>query len=231
LLMLPMWFLSSALMNALLQWMPWAEASMKDSMDVLAQSPLWLLVLAVGLQPAVAEELVFRGLIGRGLIARWGVVPGMLATSILFGVMHLHPVQGLGVIPLGLAMHYAYYTTRSLWAPMTLHSLNNLLSVVVLKYRGGSPGDALVETNSDVPILLLVVSIAMVLTIAVLLWKTRVQYVLQDGSVWNPGHATTEAPRQEDNATAVRQRMSPLLLAITTIIALGFTAAAWQLAT
>src|SRR5436190_13019207 len=185
LLMPPMWLLSSALMNVLVQWMPWAEASLKESIDVMVQFPLWLLMLVVGLQPAVAEELVFRGLIGRGLIARWGLVPGMLATSILFGVMHMHPVQGLAVIPLGFAMHYAYYTTRSIWAPMTLHSLNNLLSVVLLKYRAGSPGDALAETDSDVPIPLLIVSLAMVLAISIWLWKTRVQYVLQDGSVWN----------------------------------------------
>lgn len=231
LLMLPMWFLSSALMNALLQWMPWAEASLKDSMDVLAQSPLWLLALVVGLQPAVAEELVFRGLIGRGLIARWGLVPGILVTSILFGVMHLHPVQGISVIPLGLAMHYAYYTTRSFWAPMTLHSLNNLLSVVLIKYRSGTPGDAAVETDSGLPIPLLVVSAATVLAICAMLWKTRVHYVLRDGSVWNPGYATTEAPRPEDDAIAMRQRTSPLLLAVTTIVSLGVVAAAWQLAT
>src|SRR5579872_519937 len=101
LLMPPMWLLSSSLQNALLQWMPWAETGMKDLQDTFAQAPLWLGVLVIGLQPAVAEELVFRGLIGRGLVARWGLIPGMLVTSILFGVMHLHPVQAIAVIPLG----------------------------------------------------------------------------------------------------------------------------------
>jgi len=39
----------------------------------------------------------------------------MLITSVLFGIMHVNPAQAIGVMPLGLAMHFVYLTTRSFW--------------------------------------------------------------------------------------------------------------------
>ncbi|MEZ6066566.1 MAG: hypothetical protein R3B90_12860 [Planctomycetaceae bacterium] len=35
-------------------------------------TPYPVLLVAIALGPAIGEELVFRGLIGRGLIHRWG---------------------------------------------------------------------------------------------------------------------------------------------------------------
>ena len=71
----------------------------------------------------------------------------------------------------------------------------------------------------------------MVTTIATLLWQTRVQYVLRDGSVWNPGYISTEAPLPEFNAVAMRPSARPLLLAASLIISLGFAAAVWLFVT
>ncbi|HEY2249824.1 MAG TPA: CPBP family intramembrane glutamic endopeptidase [Planctomycetaceae bacterium] len=231
LLMPPMWLLSSSLINVLLKWMPWAEDSMKGMLESFAEAPLWLGVLVIGMGPALAEELVFRGLIGRGLVARWGLVPGMLITSILFGVMHVHPVQAMGVIPLGLAMHFAYFTTRSFWAPMTLHLLNNSLSVLWVKLgMEGTRLDKLVEANSDLPLPIFAAAVAMVITIALLLWQTRVRYVLPDGSDWNPGYISTEVPPAEVNAIAAHQKARSLLVAGSVLSTLGFAAALWTFA-
>ena len=188
LLMTPLWILCAALQNAMFQWMPGSQDDLQGLMESLSQAPLWLLVIVMGLGPAVGEELVFRGLIGRGLVARRGLASGMVVTSVLFGVMHTNPAQAIGVMPLGLAMHFVYYTTRSFWAPVTLHLLNNSFSVILLKHRANSQIDTLVETEAGLPIYLLLFSAAMVAAIAMLLWQTRVQYVLRDGSLWDPGY-------------------------------------------
>ena len=68
--------------------------------------PLMLLLIAVA--PAICEELIFRGLIGRGLIARQGLFRGVVITSLLFAAVHMHPAHAFGVIPLGIAMHVIY---------------------------------------------------------------------------------------------------------------------------
>jgi TRAP-type C4-dicarboxylate transport system permease small subunit len=155
----------------------------------------------------------------------------MLVTSVLFGVMHINPAQAIGVMPLGLAMHFVYFTTRSFWAPMTLHFFNNALSVILLKHSGNLPVDKLVETNSatSLPVPLLLISLSMVAAIGILLWQTRVQYVLPDGTLWNPGYTSTEAPPQEVNAVTTRQKARRLLVAASLFNTLGFMAAVWQL--
>ncbi len=65
------------------------------------------LIVAFAVAPALGEELVFRGVIGRGLIARWGLPAGVLITSVMFAAIHVHPAHVVGVIPVGIAMHFA----------------------------------------------------------------------------------------------------------------------------
>jgi membrane protease YdiL (CAAX protease family) len=232
LLMPPLVVLCSALQAAIFRWFPGTRVQMEDLMTTLAQAPLSVLVLMVGLGPALAEEVLFRGLIGRGLLARYGLFAGMLMTSVLFGVVHVLPAQALVAIPIGLAMHFAYYTTRSFWAPMAVHFINNSLSVVLLK-NGSVPTvakfDQLFESAGGPPLYILVASAAMVTAILILLWETRVQWVLKDGSVWNPGFVTTSAPPAELEAIPVRQEPRLLILAGSTFNSLGFAAGVWRL--
>jgi membrane protease YdiL (CAAX protease family) len=57
---------------------------------MLADRPTALVIAVLGVTVApLAEELAFRGLLQPLLIRTIGVVPGILGTSILFGLMHL----------------------------------------------------------------------------------------------------------------------------------------------
>lgn len=231
LLMPPLWLMCSTLQHAIFQWVPDAEADMAELMSSLSQAPLAILILVIGFGPAIGEELLFRGLIGRGLVARRGLVQGMVVTSVLFGLMHINPGQAVGVIPLGLAMHFVYVTTRSFWAPITLHLFNNGFSVVLLKHSDELQLDRVGGSETGVPLHLLVASAAMVTAIAILLWQTRIQFILPDGSEWNPGYVSTEVPPSDVEARRVRQHARPLLLTASTFNSLGFAAAIWRLAT
>jgi membrane protease YdiL (CAAX protease family) len=226
LLVPPLWLLCSVIQHTLFQLLPGSRADMQALMQSLSHAPLWLLVLVIGVGPALGEELVFRGLIGRGLVARGGLFKGMAFTSILFGVMHINPAQ-IGVIPLGLAMHFVYVTTRSFWAPVTLHLFNNSLSVILLKYGNCATVGTPVENEVALPIHLLVVSAVMVAGIAIWLWQTRVQYVLPDGSLWNPGCTSTELLPPQVTAIPIRQSAETLRLAGSRFT--SFAAAVWRL--
>ena len=100
---------------------------------VTQNSSTLMLLLILAVMPALGEELVFRGVIGRGLIARKGIIAGVLWTSLLFSVVHVNPVQAVGVFFVGVMCHVSYLATRSLAAPMLLHFLNNALPVFALK--------------------------------------------------------------------------------------------------
>jgi len=91
--------------------------------------PLAVLIVAVG--PAVGEELWFRGFLGRGLVGRHGATVGVLLTSFLFGFIHLIPRQAVSAAILGIALHYVYLATRSLYLPMFMHFVNNAIAVSI----------------------------------------------------------------------------------------------------
>lgn len=97
-----------------------------------AQHGLWFSMLVVAVGAAVNEELFCRGFLGRGLVGRYGVFFGVLLTSVLFGVMHFSIVQGFFAFLLGCYVHMAYVATRSLWVPILLHFLNNLVATLLV---------------------------------------------------------------------------------------------------
>lgn len=102
--------------------------------DQAAGVPFAILLVALALGPAVGEELVFRGVVGQGLIRRWGVWPGVFLASLLFAAAHLFPPHAVATLPLAVFFHYAYLSTRNFWIPVLLHFLNNALCLAMLKF-------------------------------------------------------------------------------------------------
>lgn len=170
------------------------ELSSVEMVAKLAQGAgleLLILVLAVG--PAINEELIFRGLLGRGLTARWGWLPGVLMCSVMFGVVHMHPAHVLAVIPLGMALHFLYITTRSLWAPVLLHFLNNTWAATASKLAADG---TFTQEQVDQPASLLILLLAFLTawSLGMVLWKSRIRYIEPDGTDWSPGFPTVEGP-------------------------------------
>jgi membrane protease YdiL (CAAX protease family) len=119
-----------------------AKLPQLDSMEIVQRqmsgTPYPILLVAIALAPAVSEEFVFRGLIGRGLIARWGVVGGIGLTSLLFAAAHGAPAHALATLPVAICLHLVYRITGNLWGPVLLHGLLNALSVTLMKLQAES---------------------------------------------------------------------------------------------
>jgi len=200
--------------SAFSEQIPWLKKfdemqAMKLVQEMAANSSLAALILVIAVFPAIGEELVFRGAIGRGLIARWGLVPGMVITSIMFGLVHAHPAHVIAVIPLGMFMHYVYYVTRSFWAPVLVHFMNNAFAVSMAKLATIAPEQA-AKLNDETQVIHPLISISAALFISVVclyLWKSRSKYVNQDGTEWTPGYISNERPPQGKNITLQRERV------------------------
>ncbi|WP_417848505.1 CPBP family intramembrane glutamic endopeptidase [Thalassoglobus sp.] len=96
-----------------------------------ASLPVALFFIAV--VPGIGEEFLFRGIIGRGLVARWGLVAGIGLTSLLFASVHMYPPHVLAIVPMGIALHWTYLMTKSFWAPVLFHFLNNALATLQIQ--------------------------------------------------------------------------------------------------
>jgi membrane protease YdiL (CAAX protease family) len=73
----------------------------------------------------VTEELLFRGIILRGLLSRYRPFTAVLLTSLLFAAFHMNPWQALGALFLGGLIGWFYLRTRSLALCVLAHALNN----------------------------------------------------------------------------------------------------------
>ena len=111
-----------------------------------ASLPLTLFFIAV--VPAIGEEFLFRGLLGRGLVHRWGLFVGVLITSFLFAAVHIYPPHVVAIIPVGVALHIIYLTTNSIWAPVLFHFVNNSIAALAIRFADDA------ETPASVPLII-----------------------------------------------------------------------------
>ena len=92
-------------------------------------NPLTFLLpnLAMAVKSGVFEELLFRGILHRSVESIFGSWAGILASSLVFGLLHLlNPGATLGgamyiAIEAGLLLSAAYLVTRRLWICMGFH--------------------------------------------------------------------------------------------------------------
>lgn len=184
--------------------------------DLGKDTSIWILLLLIALAPAISEELVFRGVIGRGLIARHGMVVGVLITSVLFAMVHMSPAHVVAVFPIGLFMHYLYITTRSFWAPVLFHFLNNAMSVVLMKVTSGVDAKLLEVQDSSEIIAVVAACVPLVLIVASL-WRSRVKYSTPSGDDWSPGYLSLETPPNDGSAIETTTP-APAKLLIPTLV-------------
>lgn len=87
--------------------------------------------LAVIIAP-VSEEMFFRGLLHGWFKSFMPTSLSMVATSVLFGMVHWHAPAFLPLTFLGLSLAILYETTGSLWPSIGLHAIFNLATLVAI---------------------------------------------------------------------------------------------------
>ena len=99
---------------------PGMVAAVGHTLDLLVGAP-------------VVEEFLIRGLLLHRWAAQWGLRRAIVASSVLFALLHLDPIARL---PVSMAFALVYLRTGSLLAPIVLHML---LNVVPDSGFGGTP--------------------------------------------------------------------------------------------
>jgi len=95
---------------------------------------LWLLFVAA-VTPAVCEELVFRGVLLQSLSREERAGRAVLLSAAVFGAFHLSFETALRFLPtawIGVLMGWVVWHSRSIFASMLMHFINNAFVVVLL---------------------------------------------------------------------------------------------------
>lgn len=114
-----------------------AEALTEAFLQMNGSSDLIYNIVLIGILPAIGEELIFRGIIQRGLQQQFkNHHIGIWIAALLFSALHMQFYGFLPRLILGAFFGYLMVWTGSLWAPMIAHFLNNTLALMLAYYLG-----------------------------------------------------------------------------------------------
>lgn len=142
--------IGSTLLVSLLVTLSGSEATPEQVLtEGIADTPVELLlaVLAAVVMAPVAEELLFRGLLHRGLRQRMRRSSALVLSSVLFAVVHVdvaasQPLALVGLTFVGVVLALAHERTASLLVPVVIHATHNALTllavVVTSRFEPGS---------------------------------------------------------------------------------------------
>jgi uncharacterized protein len=128
--------LASFVVYALVQWtsMPKIEYT---NFALEAGYGLWLPILLICVQPAVFEELAFRGVMLNALQRAMSVRDAVIASSLMFAILHLAIPSIPHLFVLGMVLAWVRLKSGSIIPSIILHFTHNFL-VVLVEYLYGS---------------------------------------------------------------------------------------------
>lgn len=187
---------------------------MEEMMKLIGKWPIGFAVLVIGVGPGIGEELWCRGFLGRGLVGGHGVVLGVLASSFLFGLIHMDPCQGAMAMVMGLWLHFVYLCTRSLWLPILLHFLNNSLNVLETHLPSLQQLDA---KPQDIPLLVYITGLLLLGCVVYALYQSRARLAARSPDlplIWRPAFEGVEYPPDGSGMRVAHPSPSPLAVVL-----------------
>ena len=102
----------------------------------LRSAPLWLILVSMGLVPAIFEELCFRGFLFGALRTKLADDRTVIASSLLFGLFHEVFMPGRLLVStfLGGVLGWVRLRTGSILPGMLLHATHNCLLLTIARY-------------------------------------------------------------------------------------------------
>jgi membrane protease YdiL (CAAX protease family) len=167
--------------------------------------PWQLAVLIIGVGPGINEELWCRGFLGRGLVGRYGVFGGIILTSFFFGLLHIDPQQGFMAACMGLALHFTYVMTRSLWVPMLLHFMNNSLSAIASHL--GPELEKIDTGGNEIPVYIYLASAILMAGVGYALYVSRARLAPASEDIrysWQPDYPGIGYPPEGSGMVVIR---------------------------
>lgn len=166
--LLPVLVLAQLILRTLVVFLP-IPAWMNKTLTELHQWPV-LSFVVVCISAPILEELFFRGLLLSGLLKNYSPRKAIIQSSLLFGIIHLYPMQAISAMVMGLFLGWLYYRTRSLIACIVAHSMNNTAAWILMQQTPSqgseSRGEMLQQLPAPLQLALLMLAAAALFAVA-----------------------------------------------------------------
>lgn len=93
-------------------------------MSSLNSTPLWLMILMLGVTPAISEEITMRGIVLSGYDFQNKHIAALMS-GLIFGIIHMNPHQFLYAFVMGVIFGYMVRAANSIYVAMIAHFVIN----------------------------------------------------------------------------------------------------------
>ena len=149
--------------------LPDMPETLKRSLELLMDGPLWVALLSVSIFAPLFEEWLCRGLVLRGLMKHMNPTGAILVSAAFFAVLHMNPWQAIPAFMLGVLFGHVYYRTGSLKLTMLMHCVNNTFSLILSKIPGLEDTESFIDILSPLAYAGIYVACVLMLASAVIL--------------------------------------------------------------
>lgn len=111
------------------------ERRARDLWDAASGAGVVALVIVVVVGAPLVEELVYRGLLQRSLVGRFGAVAGVTVATVWFALVHVQPVEYPGLLLAGAVFGIPAAVTRRLGASVVAHVAFNAAGLAAVAAR------------------------------------------------------------------------------------------------
>ncbi len=105
-------------------------------------------LITVAISAPILEEILFRGVILRGLLKHYSPAKAIFWSAFIFGLVHLNPWQFIAALLGGSFMGFMYWKTNSIIPGIIIHFVNNFTAGVMSIYFDAESIDNFFESNS-----------------------------------------------------------------------------------
>lgn len=102
----------------------------EEAFDALFMNP-YAAIFSVAIIAPIFEEIALRGIILEGFLNKYKPRTAIIASALLFGLIHMNITQFINTGIIGLFLGVLYYKTRSLTLCIAAHMTNNLIAVLI----------------------------------------------------------------------------------------------------
>lgn len=88
------------------------------------------IIFVVAVVPSICEEVFFRGYVQKSFEFRIKPIWAAFVTAIFFALYHFNPYGLIALFVLGFFFGYSAYKSNSIFIPLILHFLNNLIAII-----------------------------------------------------------------------------------------------------
>ena len=121
----------------------------------------------------IVEELFFRGVVERILLKlKTSPWVGIIASAMLFTMIHEFPYQAIGAFIGGVIYGWVYYKTKSIYLTFSMHAVNNIIAFI-----GNFLDDGVGGSDAFPPILYVFAGLSLLLFI---FFIVKLSYKLKD---------------------------------------------------